>query len=279
MRNLTGYSFEEVVLTKELMEQFLEEMNSKGFGRTSLETYRNRLNLLYKLLPEDKCIRKGTVEAWQQVLCEKGYAMRTVNNAISVANSFLAWLGRRELQAEKMHSCKEDVQPELTRKEYLRFLSTAINLGKEQAYLLIKIFATTSITLQELQKLTVESVRENRVLVRDHGCQRMIHIPACVRSELLCYAAQKGIYRGPIFVTKAGKPLKRTSVSSVINRLCHDAQVPKEKGNPRCLKRLYQTTQAGIEANIALLVEQAHDNIVEREQLSIGWSFENVSGL
>ena len=68
MRNLTGYSFEEVVLTKELMEQFLEEMNSKGFGRTSLETYRNRLNLLYKLLPEDKCIRKGTVEAWQQVL-------------------------------------------------------------------------------------------------------------------------------------------------------------------------------------------------------------------
>lgn len=41
------------------------------------------------------------------------------------------------------------------------------------------------------------------------------------------------------------------------------------KGNSRRLKKLYQTTQAGIEANIALLVGQAHDRIVETEQLSV----------
>ena len=44
------------------------------------------------------------------------------------------------------------------------------------------------------------------------------------------------------------------------------------KGNPRCLKRLYQSTRSGIEENIALLVEQAHARLLEQEQLEIGWS-------
>lgn len=52
----------------------------------------------------------------------------------------------------------------------MRLLSTARNLGKELVYLLIKVFATTSISLQNLAMLTVEAVQENTV-----------HIPACVK--------------------------------------------------------------------------------------------------
>lgn len=126
---------------------------------------------------------------------------------------------------------------------------------------------------------TVEAVQENRVQVTDRGLPRLVHIPACVRSELLCYCKQKGIRRGPIFITKSGMPLSRTSVTALISCRCRDAQVPREKGNPRCLKRLYQTTQAGIEANIALLVEQAHDRMIVTEQLTAGWPYEHASGL
>lgn len=270
---------EGVVLTQELIRDFLTRMESAGSVKGTLETYRRQLNLLYKLLPEDKCIRPGSINAWRDGLFKKGYAARTVGNAVSVANSFLTWLGRRDLQGDLFPSHEEDIQPELTRNEYLRLLSTARNLGKERVYLLIKVFATTSISLQNLSKLTVEAVQENRVQVVDHGCPRLVHIPACVRTDLLSYAKKKGILHGPIFVSRNGTPLKRTSVSSMISRLCHDAQVPKEKGNPRCLKRLYQATQAGIEANIALLVEQAHDRIVETEQLTVGWDFEKASGL
>lgn len=60
-------------------------------------------------------------------------------------------------------------------------------------------------------------------------------------------------------------------VSTIIRQLCTAAKVPDEKGNPRCLKRLYQTTRADIEDNIALLVEQAHSRLLEQEQLEIGW--------
>ena len=54
-------------------------------------------------------------------------------------------------------------------------------------------------------------------------------------------------------------------------RLLRTARVPAGKGNPRCLKRLYQSTRSGMESNIALLVEQAIDRQLEQEQLAIGW--------
>ena len=65
--------------------------------------------------------------------------------------------------------------------------------------------------------------------------------------------------------------MSRTYVTISIRQLCRAARVPEEKGNPRCLKRLYQSTRAGIEANISLLVEQAHDRLLESEQSHIGW--------
>jgi hypothetical protein len=44
-----------------------------------------------------------------------------------------------------------------------------------------------------------------------------------------------------------------------------------EKGNPRYLRKLYHVTRSGIERNIAMLVDQAQDRMLEEEQLSVGW--------
>ena len=49
------------------------------------------------------------------------------------------------------------------------------------------------------------------------------------------------------------------------------AQVPEEKGSPRCLRKLYQVTREGLERHVALLVEQAQDRLLEEENLSTGW--------
>ena len=65
--------------------------------------------------------------------------------------------------------------------------------------------------------------------------------------------------------------MSRSNVTTGIRQLCVAAQVPEEKGSPRCLKKLYQTTLAVIEANISLLVEQAMDRQLENEQLTVGW--------
>ena len=80
-----------------------------------------------------------------------------------------------------------------------------------------------------------------------------------------------GTASGPIFHTRGGKPLGRTAVTDSIKQLCRDARVPEEKANPRCLKRLWQSTQDGIRTQIDLLVEQACDRLMEAEQLTVGW--------
>ena len=257
-------------LTPDDLEAYLDDLARKGRVTGTLSAYRQNLYALYSDLPEDKIVRPETLNQWQQKLLEKGYSPRTVNVRLSVANGLMAFLGRRDLQSVGTLEV-DDVQPELTRTEYLRLLTTARALDKERLYLLVKLFGCTGIPVQELPRLTVEALSEGRVTVRSGGIVQLLHLPDFLRKELLAYAQRNGISSGPIFCTKSGKPLGRTAVTDSIKQLCRDARVSEEKANPRCLKRLWQSTQDGIRAQIDLLVEQACDRLMEAEQLTVGW--------
>ena len=262
---------ESLLLTEELIAQFLLEKERRGCVSDTVSGYRRHLLQLYQELPEDKEIRPGTLENWQFMLVEKGYAARTVNNWLSAANSLMEFCGRRELQVPDLPLPADDVQPELTRTEYLRLLSAARVLGKERAYLLVKVFGCMGLAVQELPQLTVEAVRDGRLAVSSHGAPRQIHLPAALHGELMDYIRRAGIASGPVFVTRNGKRISRTSVTSTIQALAKDARVAPEKCNPRCLKKLCLSTVAGIEASVRLLVEQAYDQMLEQEQFTIGW--------
>ena len=201
----------------------------------------------------------------------QGYACATINSFLSSGNSFVEFAGHREYQLMGQLELEDDPQPELTRTEYLRLLQTARALGKEKVYLLIKLFGSTSLTVQELPKVTVEAVEAGRIPIVFSGVRSVVRLPEPLRKELLEYAKRCGYLSGPIFLTRNGAPLNRTYVSASIRSICADARVPREKGNPRCLKRLYQSTKSGIEDNISLLVEQAMDRLLEQEQLAVGW--------
>ncbi len=96
-------------------------------------------------------------------------------------------------------------------------------------------------------------------------------VPACLQKELLSYAQKNGVWSGPIFQTRDGRPMHRTYVSAAIRNLCEEAKISGAKGNPTCLRKLYLTTRAEVENNIALLVEQAMERMLEQEQFSVGW--------
>ena len=257
-------------LTPDDLEAYLGDLFRKGRVSGTLETYRRNIYALYEDLPADKLVRPGALARWQRRSLEEGYSPRTVNARMSAANGLMAFLGRRDLQS--VGTLEVDaVQPELTRSEYLRLLTTARALDKERLYLLVKLFGCTGIPVQELPRLTVEALSEGRVTVRSGGIVQLLHLPDFLRKELLAYAHRKGITSGPLFRTKSGKPLGRTAVTDSLKQLCRDARVPEEKANPRCLKRLWQSTQDGIRTQIDLLVEQACDRLMEAEQLTVGW--------
>ena len=104
-----------------------------------------------------------------------------------------------------------------------------------------------------MPKVTVEAVQAGRIKIQPSNNKQVLRLPQCLQAELLDYAARNGIHRGPIFLSRGGKTMSRTNITQKIHRLCAVSGVPEEKGNPRCLKKLYQTTRAGIEANFDCL--------------------------
>ena len=259
-----GRESAELKLTEECIASFLEELARKGRTPGTLDTYQRNICSLYDALPEDKTLLPGTLDRWQQDMLAEGYSPRTVNTRLSVANHLVAFLGRRELQTRGTLQIGEGGTPELTRREYLRLLSTARILGKERIYLLVKLFGSTDLAVGDLGQLTVEALRG------EEACPS--RLPDFLRRELLDYARRESITSGPVFCTKRGKPLGRTAVTDSMKQLCRDARVAEEKANPRCLKHLWQTTQDGFRAQLDRMVEQAWDCLLETEQLSIGWN-------
>lgn len=260
-------------ITPEKIEQFLACLGERGRGDASLQSYRRILTELYRYLPGEKLIGEGTGQEWKAHLERAGLQPATVNTHMSVWNSFLRYLGRREWQLEDFNREKENVQPQLTRAEYLRLLSAAKHLGKEKSYLLIKTLGGAGMRIQELPQLTVEAVRQGVVELEYHNSRqrRVLHLPRGLKEELLDFAGREGRRSGPVFSSPEGVPMARSSVNYFINIVSHDAQVAGEKANPRCLWKMYQETCREIRANVAVLIEQSYQRMLEDEQLSMGW--------
>ena len=54
-----------VRLTRESIERFIDACETRGRVEGTLKWYRQSLNRLYDDLPEDKTIRRGTLERWR----------------------------------------------------------------------------------------------------------------------------------------------------------------------------------------------------------------------
>lgn len=261
----------ELTITWEEVCRYLDSLAVRGRRHETIQVYRPKLEAFYRFLPEDKRITADTLGLWRAALLREGYSPGTANTHVSAANGLLAYLGRRDLQLIGQLDTGEEIQPELSRNEYLRLLATARNLGRERTYLMVKVFALTGIRVSELNRVTVRAVEEGRVLTACDGRQQYALIPSCLRKELTAYLQRAGITAGPIFVTRNGRPMRRTQVSGEIRTLCRDARVDGDKSNPRCLRRLYQVTQERIRDSVQMLAEQAHERLLEEEQLTVGW--------
>ena len=135
-----------------------------------------------------------------------GLCPRTINSNVAEVNGLLDFLGHRELQLPGQLDVGGDDQPELTRTEYLRLLSAARLLERERTYLLVKLFATTGIGVQDVPLVTVEAVRDGSVP------RPMSAFPPPWRAELLDYCGRMGLTSGPVFVTRTGRTLCRTAI-------------------------------------------------------------------
>lgn len=259
------------VLTRSDIDLYLQDVASRGCKQGTLENYRRSLLNFFDWLPEGKQVSREKVYEYQEYLIGK-YTSRTVNMKMTAINGILGFLDLREYQSTVKASVDDTaVQPELSRNEYLRMLSAAKAIGDERLYLIIKLFGTTGIAVQEFDKVTVEAVRSGTIVTFPNRNRLALRIPACVQSELLEYAKEKGVKSGPIFLTREGRPLGRTTLSNMVPHIARYAKVEENKCTPRCLQKLYAETWDTIKSNVNVMLQMTYDKLLEQEQVIYGW--------
>ena len=259
------------VLTRSDIDLYLQDVASRGCKQGTLENYRRSLLNFFDWLPEGKRVSREKVYEYQEYLIGK-YTSRTVNMKMTAINGILGFLDLREYQSTVKASVDDAaIQPELSRNEYLRMLSAAKAIGDERLYLIIKLFGTTGIAVQEFDKVTVEAVRSGTIVTFPNRNRLALRIPACVQSELLEYAKEKGVKSGPIFLTKEGRPLGRTTLSNMVPHIARYAKVEENKCTSRCLQKLYAETWDTIKSNVNVMLQMTYDKLLEQEQVIYGW--------
>lgn len=264
---------EEECLTPAMIEGYLGYLKEKGRSNSSLESYRRVLKGIYEYLPEGKMVREGTGAGWKRHLEEQGFSPVTVDCRVSVWNGLVQYLGHREWQMDDFCREKGEVQPGLSRAEYLRMLSAAKHMGKEKAYLLIKTLGGAGMRIQELPQLTVEAVGQGVVELEYHNARqrRVLHLPKGLRGELLGYIGREGLGGGPVFCSPGGGAMARSSINYLIAMVGREACVGEGKANPRSLWKMYQGTYMGISEDVSGAIEQAYQGMLAEEQLAVGW--------
>ena len=259
------------VLARSDIDLYLQDVASRGCKQGTLENYRRSLLNFFDWLPEGKRVSREKVYEYQEYLIGK-YTSRTVNMKMTSINGILGFLDLREYQSTVKASVDDTaIQPELSRNEYLRMLSAAKAIGDERLYLIIKLFGTTGIAVQEFDKVTVEAVRSGTIVTFPNRNRLALRIPACVQSELLEYAKEKGVKSGPIFLTREGRPLGRTTLSNMAPHIARYAKVEESKCTPRCLQKLYAETWDTIKSNVNVMLQMTYDKLLEQEQVIYGW--------
>lgn len=259
------------VLARSDIDLYLQDVASRGCKQGTLENYRRSLLNFFDWLPEGKRVSREKVYEYQEYLIGK-YTSRTVNMKMTAINGILGFLDLREYQSTVKASVDDTaIQPELSRNEYLRMLSAAKAIGDERLYLIIKLFGTTGIAVQEFDKVTVEAVRSGTIVTFPNRNRLALRIPACVQSELLEYAKEKGVKSAPIFLTREGRPLGRTTLSNMVPHIARYAKVEENKCTPRCLQKLYAETWDTIKSNVNVMLQMTYDKLLEQEQVIYGW--------
>ena len=262
---------EEIILTVENINTFLQRKTEAGNKPETIAEYRRILLALRKWMLPDNTLHKETLRQWKEHMQAEGtLAVRTINRRLAVINQFLDFAGERNWQVSCIR-LEEGEKSVLNRGEYIRLLQAAKQMNKEQIYFIMKTICVLGVSLREFPQVTVGFVKKGRGEFEIGGNIRKIIVPSGLRKELLAYCARNGIHQGPVFVAQRGGDLHRVAVDAAMKQLCHVAGVVPEKATPSCLRGLYERTQQELQENISMLLLQYYEKLLEADDVMAAW--------
>lgn len=214
-------------------------------------------------------VTKELVIAYKHYLEEQGFAVRSINSMLASVNAFLKFMGWNDyvvknVRVQRQTYCAEE--KELSKTEYAKLLEAA--RGK-QIELIMQTICSTGIRISELQYFTIEAIKKGKVVIHCKGKIRTILIPGKLRKLLLAYGKKKNIKKGPVLITKNGKPVDRSNVWKMMKKISVKAGVQVSKVFPHNLRKLFAKTFYKNEKDIAKLADILGHGSIETTRIYI----------
>lgn len=243
-------------ITNTLIEKFREYLFNEEKAVATIEKYIHDVLVFMNWMAGAEVTKMAVLE-YKQELTEK-FAPASVNAALSSLNSFFVFNEWYDCRVKSLRIQKQifaERSKELTKAEYERLLDAAKSKKNERLYYLMQTICASGIRVSELSAITIEAIRERQATIKCKGKMRVVILPKDLCKMLTKYAKEQKISSGPVFVTKKGKPLDRSTIWKMMKALCESAGVDKEKVFPHNLRHLFARTYYSIQKDIVRLAD------------------------
>ena len=247
-----------------LITKYLQKVEQDGLSTRTIYSYRRTLKYLNEYLASGGEMNEHTLQNWLRYMEEQGYPESERKAGRSAVRGFMSFLG---IELEKRTPAPNSP---LNREEFILILQTARMMGHKRAYLIIKTMANAGIRQEELQQLTVETLKQGCAWMTRGKRKRFIKFYEPLRSELLAYAKEKGIQTGLVFVSRHGV-MGHSHIWKDVKQVCRRAGVAEEKSTPSSLYKLYQATYFQVCSGDVTRTDERFCKLLEKEEAYVRW--------
>ncbi len=242
--------------TEDLIKEFNYYLIDEEKASATIEKYMRDIKAFYQWVSGSELDKRKVLD-YKQYLTDK-LAPASVNSVLSSLNSFFEFNNLHEMKVKMIKIQKQiftQKEKELSKTEYERLLDAAKAKRNERLYLLMQTICSSGIRVSELQHITVEAIRLGKATINCKGKMRIVILPKELCRMLTEYAKTQKITSGPVFVTKTGKPLDRSTIWKMMKALCKSAKVSKYKVFPHNLRHLFARTFYALQKDIVRLAD------------------------
>lgn len=248
---------------KQAVDSFKQYLILEEKSKATIDKYIHDINCFLDYL-KDEPVTKEQIIGYKEYL-QGNYRVRSINTMLASLNSFFRWLDHPEFRVKQLKIQQEAFCPEemeLTRQEYIRLVKAARENGNIRLEMILQTICCTGIRISELSFVTVKAVRQGFAEVSCKGKNRRIMIPGDMRKKLLLYMQQRGIDKGEVFITRAGKAVDRSNIWREMKKLANTAKVLADKIFPHNLRHLFARSFYELDKDIVKLADvMGHSNI------------------
>ncbi len=231
-------------ITERQIEMFTRHMEEEERAPATVKMYVRTVEELMAWLAGRE-VTKELAVAWKEHLLTRGYTPATVNVKLAAVNAFFKFCGWQDCRVKALRLQRRafrDPERELTKAEYEKMVTAAMDSGRTRLALLMETICGTGIRVSEVRYITVEAAQMGRAEIALKGKIRTIMLPGKLCRKLLKYARKQKIASGEIFLTRSGKSLSRRQIWSEMKAVCKAAGVEPSKVFPHNLRHLFATT-------------------------------------